>query len=78
MHVHTKLSEMDGVCDIEEFIETADRWGMDAIAISDHMVAQAFPKAQAAVSAIIHTFLERTCFLYMLIGNSGQLRCKRT
>lgn len=52
LHVHTKLSEMDGVCDIEEFIETADRWEMDAIAISDHMVAQAFPKAQAAVSAI--------------------------
>lgn len=42
LHVHTKLSEMDGVCDIEEFIETANSWGMDAIAISDHMVAQAF------------------------------------
>ncbi len=52
LHVHTKLSEMDGVCDIEEFIACADAWGMDAIALTDHMVAQAFPKAQAAVSAI--------------------------
>lgn len=52
LHVHTKLSEMDGVCDIEEYIETANRWGMDALAITDHMVAQAFPKAQAAVAAI--------------------------
>ncbi len=52
LHVHTKLSEMDGVCDIEEYIETADRWGMNAIAVTDHMVAQAFPKAQAAVAKI--------------------------
>lgn len=52
LHVHTKLSEMDGVCNIEEFIATADAWGMDAIAITDHSVAQAFPKAQAAVSAL--------------------------
>lgn len=52
LHVHTKLSEMDGVCDIEEYIAAADAWGMDAIALTDHMVAQAFPKAQAAVSAI--------------------------
>lgn len=52
LHVHTKLSEMDGVCDIEEYIETADRFGMDAIAITDHSVVQAFPKAQAAVQSL--------------------------
>lgn len=52
LHVHTKLSEMDGVCDIEEYIAAADRWGMDAIAVTDHMVAQAFPKAQAAVAKV--------------------------
>lgn len=52
LHVHTKLSEMDGVCDIEEYIAMADRWGMNAIAITDHMVVQAFPKAQAAVSSL--------------------------
>lgn len=52
LHVHTKLSEMDGVCNIEEFIHTANDWGMDAIALTDHGVVQAFPKAQHAVAAI--------------------------
>lgn len=52
LHVHTKLSEMDGVCSIEEYIDTANAWGMDAIACSDHLVVQAFPKAQHKVDAI--------------------------
>lgn len=52
LHVHTKLSEMDGVSSIEEYIKTANAWGMDAIACTDHMVVQAFPKAQHVVSAI--------------------------
>lgn len=52
LHVHTKLSEMDGVSGIDEYIKTADAWGMDAIACTDHMVVQAFPKAQHLVSAI--------------------------
>ncbi|MEG2506328.1 MAG: PolC-type DNA polymerase III [Longicatena sp.] len=52
LHVHTKLSEMDGVCNIEEYIDAANAWGMDAIACSDHLVVQAFPKAQHKVEAI--------------------------
>lgn len=52
LHVHTKLSEMDGVCNIEEYIDTANAWGMDAIACTDHLVVQAFPKAQHKVAAI--------------------------
>ncbi|WP_302759450.1 PolC-type DNA polymerase III [Amedibacillus dolichus] len=52
LHVHTKLSEMDGVCGIEEYIETANEWGMNAIACTDHLVVQAFPKAQHKVAAI--------------------------
>lgn len=52
LHVHTKLSEMDGVCDISEYIKTADEWGMDAIALTDHRVVQAFPTAQHAVDAV--------------------------
>ena len=35
-HVHSNFSEMDGVCAIEEFIQTAYDWGMDAIGICDH------------------------------------------
>lgn len=52
LHVHTKLSEMDGVCDISEYIKTANEWGWDAIALTDHRVVQAFPTAQTVVDGI--------------------------
>ena len=52
LHCHTKLSEMDGVCDIDEFIQTASSWGWDAIAITDHRVVQGFPLAQSAVDKV--------------------------
>lgn len=52
-HVHSNFSEMDGVCDIEEYIQTAYDWGMEAIAICDHQVVQAFPMAQHKVSALL-------------------------
>ena len=51
-HVHSNFSEMDGVCPIEEFIQTAYDWGMDAIGVCDHQVVQAFPMAQHKVSAL--------------------------
>lgn len=52
LHVHTKLSEMDGVSGISEYIDEAVRWGHDAIAITDHAVVQDFPKAQRYVEKI--------------------------
>lgn len=52
LHTHTKFSEMDGVCDISEYIEQAAAWGHNAIAISDHMVVQGFPMAQEVVAKI--------------------------
>lgn len=52
LHVHTKLSEMDGVSDIADYIKTANAWGMDAIALCDHRVVQAFPTAQTVVDGI--------------------------
>ena len=52
LHLHTNFSEMDGVCDIAEYIKTADAWGMDAIACTDHLVVQAFPKAQSTLAAV--------------------------
>ena len=47
LHVHTKLSEMDGVCNIEEYIDQANAWGMDAIAITDPSCGSAFSKGTA-------------------------------
>lgn len=51
-HVHSNFSEMDGVCSIEEYIQTAYDWGMDAIGVCDHQVVQAFPMAQHKVTAL--------------------------
>lgn len=51
-HVHSTFSEMDGVCAIEEYIQTAYDWGMDAIGICDHQVVQAFPMAQHKIEAL--------------------------
>ncbi|MGM9913373.1 PolC-type DNA polymerase III [Floccifex sp.] len=51
-HIHSTFSEMDGVCAVEEYIQTAYDWGMDAIGICDHQVVQAFPMAQHKVEAL--------------------------
>ena len=58
-HLHTKMSEMDGVSTIEEYIQQALDWGHEAIAISDHIGVQAFPKAQAAIKDAQKKFPDR-------------------
>jgi DNA polymerase-3 subunit alpha (Gram-positive type) len=58
-HSHSKMSEMDGVCDIEELVETAFAFGHEGLAITDHMVAQSFPKAQYTVSRLKKQFPDR-------------------
>ena len=50
LHLHTKMSEMDGVASIEQYCAQAERWGMKAIAVTDHAVVQAFPEAQKAAA----------------------------
>ncbi|AOG60631.1 DNA polymerase III subunit alpha (PolC) [Spiroplasma helicoides] len=52
LHTHTKMSVMDGVSHVNDYIETAHKWGWKAIAITDHLNVQAFPEAFYSVNKI--------------------------
>ena len=49
LHLHTVMSDMDGVVDIHKIIDRAKEWGMPALAITDHGCLQAFPIANHCV-----------------------------
>ncbi|PKK96822.1 MAG: PolC-type DNA polymerase III, partial [Tenericutes bacterium HGW-Tenericutes-3] len=42
-HTHTKMSNMDAVTDVSEYINQAIKWGHEAIAFTDHNGLYAYP-----------------------------------
>ncbi|MCF7931328.1 MAG: PolC-type DNA polymerase III [Acholeplasmataceae bacterium] len=42
-HTHTKMSNMDAVTDVAEYVDQAIKWGHEAIAFTDHNGLYAYP-----------------------------------
>ena len=45
LHLHTKMSDSDGVSDVSDLIKAAVKYGHKAMAVTDHGNVQAFPVA---------------------------------
>ena len=52
LHCHTKMSDMDGVSDVQAIVRQAHDWGHPAVAITDHGVVQAFPDANHYIEGL--------------------------
>ena len=48
LHLHTRYSTLDALADPAKIVERAALWGMDAVAVTDHGTAQAFPELSKA------------------------------
>lgn len=48
LHLHTAMSQMDGINQIGDYVAQAAKWGHPAIAVTDHNVVQAYPDAFSA------------------------------
>ena len=44
LHLHTNMSTMDAIIPPDKVVEQAKKWGMSAIAVTDHANVQAYPE----------------------------------
>ncbi|MDO5300952.1 MAG: PolC-type DNA polymerase III [Tissierellia bacterium] len=51
-HIHTKMSDMDGLNTITEFAKRAKAWGHEAIGLTDTDGVQAFPEAMEVAEKV--------------------------
>ena len=70
LHMHTQMSQMDGMTSATDLLKRAAKWGMKSIAITDHGVVQAFPEA--------HHFCEKNPDLKVIYGVEAYLAPDRT
>ncbi len=52
-HVHTKMSNMDGIGEVSEYVNQAIKWGgHEAIAFTDHNALYAYPEIYKSTKKI--------------------------
>ncbi len=63
LHMHTKMSTMDGMTDCKNLIKNAISWGHKAVAVTDHGNVQAFPEAMHTAGDKIKVIYGVECYL---------------
>ncbi len=63
LHMHTKMSTMDGMTDAKDLVKNAIAWGHKAVAVTDHGNVQSFPEAMHAAGDKIKVIYGVECYL---------------